>query len=430
MKKLIIKYPWEIGRKNKRISLNDIRLVEEEDEVYYEIRILHNKKLFYVKLDERDKNLVDRYRWGLTSSRGYISVITSYRKNGKKISERLIVLLLELKHRTQINHLDGNSLNMRRSNLYVKNGTSFCKKLVPDIDENFIRNSLKSKHVGVWQRGKLKGSVYFRDTDKFQRWMVEFSNPLLAKSFSAIKYGYEEAKIMAENFREEECMRRGNLKNSYRIHTSLDNSQFLEVKAICRGKEMVFYCDIEDIKLVSDNCWCILLAIDKRYRVYTKQSKYFHQKLGLYKVTDHIDGNPLNNRRCNLRDGSLINARNHKIQSNNTSGYTGVNFNKSSNCWTANWTEENSKKRYKSFKIISNQRSYEEAKQLAVEYRQNIDLKLNLNQQQRLSSNSLIINSTIYETITGEVDNLAKICENLLQTSKKVKLIFKCQSKI
>lgn len=54
---------------------------------------------------------------------------------------------------------------------------------------------------------------------------------------------------------------------------------------------------------------------------------------------DHIDGNPCNNKPSNLRDVS--HAENHKNQSmrkNNTSGVTGVSFNKRLEKWAAHIT--------------------------------------------------------------------------------------------
>lgn len=53
-------------------------------------------------------------------------------------------------------------------------------------------------------------------------------------------------------------------------------------------------------------------------------------------VVDHIDHNILNNAKGNLRDVSqLENCRNRKINVNNTSGISGVFWNKGKSKWTA-----------------------------------------------------------------------------------------------
>ena len=51
-------------------------------------------------------------------------------------------------------------------------------------------------------------------------------------------------------------------------------------------------------------------------------------------VVDHVDGNPRNNSRENLRVVTqAVNSRNQQKRSNNTSGITGVSWNESGNCW-------------------------------------------------------------------------------------------------
>lgn len=51
---------------------------------------------------------------------------------------------------------------------------------------------------------------------------------------------------------------------------------------------------------------------------------------------DHINGNPGDNRLCNLREVNQVeNSKNQKIPKNNTSGYIGVSFRKANNEWVA-----------------------------------------------------------------------------------------------
>jgi len=53
-------------------------------------------------------------------------------------------------------------------------------------------------------------------------------------------------------------------------------------------------------------------------------------------LVDHINGNPLDNRRTNLRVASkAVNARNSRTPSTNTSGYRGVSFYKKTGKWRA-----------------------------------------------------------------------------------------------
>lgn len=54
------------------------------------------------------------------------------------------------------------------------------------------------------------------------------------------------------------------------------------------------------------------------------------------RLTDHINGNRLDNRRCNLRVvTSAENAQNKRLNANNSSGYKGVYWNRECQKWQA-----------------------------------------------------------------------------------------------
>lgn len=90
---------------------------------------------------------------------------------------------------------------------------------------------------------------------------------------------------------------------------------------------------------------------------------------------DHINGNRSDNRLANLREVSRAeNMRNIKMQSNNTSGLTGVNYREvpyrcgsTNNYWTATWYDTIGKYRSKSFAV--SKYGYDKSKELAVSYR-------------------------------------------------------------
>ena len=255
------------------------------------------------------------------------------------------------------------------------------------INKEQIRDSLSSKEKGEWQMGKIIGGSIYKHSN-CQSWMVAFRDPYIHQSFNFAKYGGElQAKNEAQKFHLEEAIKRDLVYNRYRIITHLDRSEYLEVQAKDKNKEiMSFFCDLQDLDLVKKHKWIVIRRETlSRFDAITsikRVTKRFHILLGLYKVTDHISGDPLNNRRCNLRDGTLVNSRNLKKGTNNKSGVTGVCFDKSSNAWLVQW-RESGKKRKKSF-TVGKQRTNEEVFELAKQFRQDIDEKLNINVQQYL----------------------------------------------
>jgi hypothetical protein len=99
-----------------------------------------------------------------------------------------------------------------------------------------------------------------------------------------------------------------------------------------------FYFDLEDYDKIKDYCWCEYL-VQKRYSTLrtNKDGKYInmHQLLG-FKNYDHIDRNELNNRKNNLRECTeRQNHMNRSLNRNNTSGVSGVAWDKSNSCWRA-----------------------------------------------------------------------------------------------
>ena len=100
-----------------------------------------------------------------------------------------------------------------------------------------------------------------------------------------------------------------------------------------------FYVDVDNFDIVKDYCWCEVVDKDSGYRelrthdATINKDIRMHQLLGFSKH-DHIDRNPLNNRKSNLRQATIQdNNRNRSLFQNNTSGIMGVDWHKSTNRW-------------------------------------------------------------------------------------------------
>jgi len=117
---------------------------------------------------------------------------------------------------------------------------------------------------------------------------------------------------------------------------------------LTRGK--VALVDDEDYEELNQWKWYAHKSGSKRSKYYACRAAVRGEKeytlrmhrdiLGLKpgdgKICDHINRNPLDNRRANLRVANhTINGRNRGIQSNNTSGYKGVHWEKARKKWMA-----------------------------------------------------------------------------------------------
>ena len=114
------------------------------------------------------------------------------------------------------------------------------------------------------------------------------------------------------------------------------------------NKNNEFYFDLKDYDLIKDYCWYErverggynpLVAYDPNTRKHIKMTAI----LGC-KNYDHINKNPLDNRRSNLRHATISqNGMNVNLRTNNTSGITGVCWHKSKEKWFAYIEIENNR---------------------------------------------------------------------------------------
>ena len=101
-----------------------------------------------------------------------------------------------------------------------------------------------------------------------------------------------------------------------------------------------FYFDLDDYDLIKNYAWYEDISQDGYHSLKTKdkKTKKIIKMSYLFgcKYYDHADRNPLNNRRSNLRLATEFeNAQNKSKSKCNTSGFTGVSWDKESNKWAA-----------------------------------------------------------------------------------------------
>jgi hypothetical protein len=103
--------------------------------------------------------------------------------------------------------------------------------------------------------------------------------------------------------------------------------------------------DDEDVDKVSNYKWCKLkipkyIYFCRSYKTGTKSKTMllhrFITNAPKGTIVDHINGNTLDNRKCNLRFCTIVeNSRNRKRNMMNISGYKGISFKKRNNKWQA-----------------------------------------------------------------------------------------------
>lgn len=143
--------------------------------------------------------------------------------------------------------------------------------------------------------------------------------------------------------------------NTYKI---ISDSEVI-VYTTNNNKIEEFICDLDDWNDMKDFYW-YYHHTGYIYTKYDNKEYSYHRTilgLGNFNKTarvDHIDGNPLNNRKSNLRVVThQQNTMNHKIRDDNTSEITGIHYNKTNGKWIARIGFENKRIVLGSFNSIN-----------------------------------------------------------------------------
>ena len=128
-------------------------------------------------------------------------------------------------------------------------------------------------------------------------------------------------------------------KENYKQYNTYDLSGSYGIGYTSKGEE--FYFDLEDYEKIKDYCWYInnvgyLAARESKINAPILMHRLIMNCNNSSKVIDHIGHDKTDNRKINLRICTQEeNSRNHRISSLNTSGKTGIVYDKSRNKWAA-----------------------------------------------------------------------------------------------
>jgi hypothetical protein len=115
----------------------------------------------------------------------------------------------------------------------------------------------------------------------------------------------------------------------------------IAIVPLTQGYEAVI--DATDVPLIDGKNWHSYIAKSFRYAVTNvagedgvRRHLRMHTAITGFPMTDHRDGDGLNNRRSNLRDVTFVeNNQNARKRADNTSGYKGVTWNNRLGKWHA-----------------------------------------------------------------------------------------------
>lgn len=134
------------------------------------------------------------------------------------------------------------------------------------------------------------------------------------------------------------------------------------------------YIDKEDIEIIEAHLWCASKCRNSWYVLTRINGKTFQLHNAIMNhipdelTVDHIDQNPLNNRRNNLRIvNKKLQSMNRRTPSTNSSGVKGVTYDTTTKSWRAQVGGNGNRVASQSFSIALY--GEDNAKQLAIEFR-------------------------------------------------------------
>jgi hypothetical protein len=110
-------------------------------------------------IDKSDLGFVENFSWSAESYNGTFYVKTNVRKNGKWTTAKLHRLLLNAKPNEFVDHINGNPLDNRRSNLRIVTRSQ-------NIANSKVRKDSTSGYKGISWNKSLKKWMSYIDSNK------------------------------------------------------------------------------------------------------------------------------------------------------------------------------------------------------------------------------------------------------------------------
>ena len=365
---------WQEAKSASGKLLNTYRFARSSHlGLYIEFRL---DKDHIARCDVEFFHLLTTYHWYRCARSGAVETRVPNSNGGKTklIFHRFVMTDVSKFH---IYHINGNTLDQRKANLsYTKPRAPITVSLDAAMPKVAV-DVLKITKIGAWLGGTSTGYLGFRRNI----YNVHFStSPKVDRYFPVSKYESAEAALKAaQDYRYQTALERDEVHNQYRHVWDDKRNEYIEVK-LQKGEERTFFCDVEDLDLVKSRIWYVTDDYIRSAEIGSGGRRHvkFHQLvLPDFEEVDHINGNTMDNRRVNLRDGTeRVNATNKGISKNNTSGATGVSYVPSEETWRAIWYE-NGVRKTRSYSEKTH--GAEEARRLAFEARREVDKLLGYN---------------------------------------------------